>query len=115
MEKEPRKLELLCAKLCSELEKAHNEQWPSLNTPNYTVDRGRKYWKIVINENNPNCYPLRSVWGFINYGNENFNFGDVLKSAGWSKPALNKPRGNLFKGYDVFANRMRIYGPDYLI
>ena len=50
-----------------------------------------------------------SVWGFINVGNPNFEVGDVLKSAGWKTPALNKARGNILKGYDVRHNKMRIY------
>ena len=40
--------------------------------------------------------------------------GDVLKAAGWKTPALNKARGNLFDGYNIDPNSMRIYGPDYL-
>ena len=27
---------------------------------------------------------------------------------------LNAPRGNLFEGYPIPPNSMRIYGPDYL-
>ena len=115
MTKEPRKLELLCIKLCKELEHAHSKAWPNLNTPNFTFSKGRKYWKIVHNENNENSYPKRSVWGFINFGNDKFDFGDVIKANGWSTPTLNKARGNLFSGYHIPANSMRIYGPDYLI
>ena len=43
-----------------------------------------------------------------------FKEGDVLKCAGWKTPALNAPRGNLFEGYPIPPNSMRIYGPDYL-
>ena len=37
--------------------------------------------------------------------------GDVLKAAGWSAPALNSPRGNLYKGYKI--DRRTVYGPGY--
>ena len=45
--------------------------------------------------------------------NKKFNEGDVLKAAGWSTPALNKPRGNILEQKYVIQG-MRIYGPDYL-
>ena len=48
---------------------------------------GRSYLKIVTDN---------SVWGFINLKNKKFKEGDLLKPAGWSTPALNKPRGNIF-------------------
>jgi hypothetical protein len=58
---------------------------------------------------------MKSAWGFINKKDFNhFKKGDVLKCAGWKTPALNQPRGNLFNGYDINPNSMRIYGPDYL-
>ena len=94
--------------------KAHKSQWKTLNTPNYTVEKGRKYWKIVSTATGDSSYQGSTVWGFINVANENFKFGDVLKVAGWRTPALNKPRGNLFDGYDVTARSSRIYA-DYLI
>ena len=112
---ETKKLDILCLKLCTELMKAHKSQWENLNTPDYTVQKGRKYWKIVSTATGDSSYQGSTVWGFIIVANEKFIFGDVLKAAGWRTPALNKPRGNLFDGYDVTANRMRIYGPDYLI
>lgn len=111
---ETKKLDILCLKLCTELMKAHKSQWKTLNTPNYTVEKGRKYWKIVSTATGDSSYQGSTVWGFINVANENFKFGDVLKAAGWRTPALNKPRGNLFDGYDVTARSSRIYGPDYL-
>ncbi len=62
---------------------------------------GNKYLKIV-SEN--------SVWGFINLGNPKFKEGDLLKAAGWSAPALNKPRGNIFDHNYV----INWTGPKYL-
>ena len=37
--------------------------------------------------------------------------GDVLLAQGWAGPALNKPRGNLYKGFEI--NRRTVYGPGY--
>ena len=107
-------LEQLCQKLCDDLLKEHLKQYPTLTEYSYEYKVSRKYIKIIMNSANQ-----RSVWGFINRfefrkGNTGILFkeGDVLKSAGWATPALNAPRGNLFKGYDIFG--MRKYGPDYL-
>ena len=62
---------------------------------------GNKYLKIVSKN---------SVWGFINLGNPKFKEGDLLKAAGWSAPALNKPRGNIFDHNYV----INWTGPKYL-
>ena len=75
---ETKKLDILCLKLCTELMKAHKSQWKNLNTPNYTVEKGRKYWKIVSTATGDSSYQGSTVWGFINVANENFKFGDVL-------------------------------------
>ncbi len=61
---------------------------------------GKKYVKIISSG---------SVWGFINVGNPNFKKGDILKAAGWSTPALNKARGNIFEDYVI-----KWTGPCYL-
>ena len=62
---------------------------------------GTKYLKIVTE---------KSVWGFINLKNKNFKEGDILKASGWSAPALNKPRGNIFNNnYEISWT-----GPKYL-
>lgn len=67
----------------------------------FTVKRGSKYTKI-IQENR--------VWGFVvNADNDKFKAGDILKAASWNAPALNKPRGNIFEGYDIEWT-----GPRYL-
>ena len=107
-------LEQLCQKLCDDLLKEHQRQYPTLTDYSYEYKGSRKYIKIIMNSGNQ-----RSVWGFINRfefqkGNTGITFkeGDVLKSAGWATPALNAPRGNLFEGYQIMG--MRKYGPDYL-
>ena len=107
-------LEQLCQKLCDDLLKEHQRQYPTLTDYSYEYKVSRKYIKIIMNSGNQ-----RSVWGFINRfefqkGNTGITFkeGDVLKSAGWATPALNAPRGNLFEGYQIMG--MRKYGTDYL-
>ena len=62
---------------------------------------GNKYLKIITE---------KSVWGFVNLGNKKFKEGDILKASGWSAPALNKPRGNIFNdNYEISWT-----GPKYL-
>ena len=107
-------LEQLCQKLCDDLLKEHQRQYPTLTDYSYEYKVSRKYIKVISNSGNQ-----RSVWGFINRfefqkGNTGITFkeGDVLMSAGWATPALNAPRGNLFEGYQIMG--MRKYGPDYL-
>ena len=46
----------------------------------------------------------RSAWGFINLEN-----GDVLKTDGWKKPALNFSRGNIYNA-DHGASRLKWTG-----
>lgn len=94
--------------LCDDIQELHFKEFPTLDDYSWNYEIGRKYIKVISNNK-----WQRSVWGFINVGNTNFNFGDVLKADGWKKPALNKARGNLLDGYKVFG--MRKYGPDYLI
>ncbi len=62
---------------------------------------GRKYLKVVTE---------KSLWGFINLKNIKFKEGDILKGAGYSAPALNKARGNIFNdNYEIAWT-----GPKYL-
>ena len=108
----------LVEKLCEDLTNAMHTRWEhsrGVTTHNYSV--GQKYIRIYSEENGS----MNSAWGFINKkefqkGATGITFkeGDVLKCAGWKTPALNAPRGNLFNGYDINPNSMRLYGPDYL-
>ena len=68
-------------------------------------DNGSKYIKIIETRYGDD----NSVWGFINKGNHNFPLGAVLKPAGWSGPAKNFPRGNLFDGFEI--NQATEFGP----
>ena len=55
------------------------------------VKEGSKYFKIISNTNG-----CSSVLGFIvKYGDKKFLEGDMLKPAGWAKPARNFARGNV--------------------
>lgn len=66
----------------------------------YTV--GKKYIKIITSSG--------SVWGFVVMEPDaQFFEGDILMAAGWSKPARNQARGNVFSGYDIEWT-----GPKYL-
>ena len=70
------------------------------NSLKYSV--GQKYIKVIKD---------RSVWGFVVNTTEDkkFRYGDILKAAGYSTPARNSARGNVFEDYDV-----RWTGPNYL-
>ena len=68
-----------------------------------TVDYGKKYARVV-HENGVQ----RSVHTFVNMIN-----GDILKSGGWSKPAPNGVRGNIFAD-DFGADVVNEYGASYL-
>ena len=107
-----KELQTLVEKLCEDLTNAMHTRWEHTRgetTHNYSV--GQKYIRIFSEEKGQ----PRSAWGFINKKDFNhFKKGDVLKCAGWNTPALNAPRGNLFNGYDINPNSMRLYGPDYL-
>ena len=115
------KVEVLCKELTESLHAAYK------HTANdyYDYSVGKKYIKIISNGSQT------SVWGFINISEftkvrkmervngivikkVTFKEGDVLMSACWNTPALNAPRGNLFKGYSAQGGQ-NMYGPGYLI
>ena len=113
---ENEKLQDAVITLCKDIDEEYKKQWKHYNekASYHTAEVGRSYIKIIsVEDPNSNSYPKRSVWGFINLKNKKFKEGDVLKSAGWSTPALNKARGNLLEQRYVIQG-MRIYGPDYL-
>lgn len=62
------------------------QKW-DLNTK---VIEGKKYIK-VIQENGVFCFVMKEDSG-------RFKKGDILKAAGYNKPALNSPRGNVLTG-----------------
>ena len=68
-----------------------------------TVDYGKKYARVVHANG-----VQRSVHTFVNMIN-----GDILKSGGWSAPAPNGVRGNIFEN-DFGASVVNEYGASYL-
>ena len=97
--------------LCKDITHANHMQWKhTRDSLSHDYSIGKKYIKIFSVEGNQS----RSVWGFINVANDKFKVGDVLMSAGWKTPALNKARGNLYEGYDIIPGSLRLHGPDYL-
>jgi len=65
------------------------------------VKAGQKYIKIVRDN---------SVFAFVNINNPKFKKGDIFKAAGYNKPALNAPRGNVLEG----GYHIQWTGPLYL-
>jgi hypothetical protein len=81
---------------------------------------GKKYLRVVSGAFDEG---QTSVWGFValsdfkvknkkKTGGDFIEFkeGDLLKSAGWSTPALNAPRGNIFNE----DYKINWTGPNYL-
>jgi hypothetical protein len=71
-----------------------------------SVSSGRVYDKVISKDNQT------SVWGFIvKADTAKFKKGDILMAAGWSAPATNKARGNIF---EETVNDVQWTGPRYL-
>jgi|SRR5210317_812053 len=73
-----------------------NESMAIEFTKSWEIMPGKKFVKLVSK---------KSVHSFIVKedmytpgGQIQFKKGDVLKAASWSKPAMNRPRGNIFEG-----------------
>mgnify|MGYP001626643217 FL=1 len=67
---------------------------------------GPKYIKITTKTRNQEM-----VWGFVMKADDaKFQAGDILKAAGWSAPARNRARGNIFGDYKI-----QWTGPNYLV
>ena len=62
------------------------QKWDS----NTKVTEGKKYIKVV-QENGVFCFIMKEDSG-------RFKKGDILKAAGYNKPALNSARGNVLEG-----------------
>ena len=68
-----------------------------------TYYMGKKYVKVVTNE---------SVCAFVVActNDKKFQYGDILKPAGWKTPARNFARGNIFDSVDKRFARVRWTG-----
>ena len=66
----------------------------------FVVKSGQKYVKIMSGNGGT---VGGSCWGFIvKEDTSKFKKGDILKPAGWNKPATNAPRGNVLDGmYEI--------------
>jgi len=78
------------------------------------VNLGRKYAKVILKgrEWGPQNTPMtlnrhKSVHSFID-----MHTGDILKAAGWSAPAPNGVRGNIFS-FDCGASVVNEHGCNY--
>ena len=111
--------------LCDGLTQQIRDKYKHAVNDYYTYKVGKKYIK-VISVHGDSRGGQQSVWGFVNLNefvkarkmtnevkNVTFKEGDILMAAGWNTPALNVPRGNLFKGYPVSDQCQ--HGPSYLI
>ena len=69
-----------------------NESMNKNFTEGWVVKEGQKYIKILTNNGG-------SAWAFVVKNDTGkFKKGDILKCAGWSKPATNAARGNVIDG-----------------
>ena len=62
--------------------------------------KGSKYVKVVHNTSWDDCLGPKSVHSFVvlSHKDGKFQFGDILKAAGWATPAKNFKRGNVLTG-----------------
>ena len=75
------------------------------------VDNWDKKWDYKVGQKYIKVTHDTGVFGFVMMQDyKHFKRGDVLKAAGYNKPALNAPRGNVLEGnYPI-----RLTGPLYL-
>jgi hypothetical protein len=79
---------------------AHTQaNFPSLDAPTFSAERGQKYIRIVVEK------PQRSVFCFVDA-----QTGDILKAAGWKTPAKGA-RGHIRNG----AKDVTPYGAVYKV
>lgn len=83
---------------CQMISDKHMERYPRLEKPVITYTEGKRYVKLARDG---------SVHCFVDMTN-----GDVLKAAGWNKPAKHA-RGNIFDDHNGLR-WMGEYGPAYL-
>ena len=69
----------------------------------FKISKGKKYIK-VINDNCVKCFIVNTTEDKV------FEYGDILKPAGWNAPARNYKRGNVLEGNYL----MNWTGPVYM-
>ena len=69
----------------------------------FEIRKGKKYIK-VINDNTVKCFIVNTTEDKV------FEYGDILKPAGWNAPARNYKRGNVLDGNYL----MNWTGPIYM-
>jgi len=69
----------------------------------FKISKGQKYIK-VINDNSVKCFIVNTTEDKV------FDYGDILKPAGWNAPARNYKRGNVLEGNYL----MNWTGPVYM-
>jgi len=69
----------------------------------FEIRKGKKYIK-VINDNAVKCFIVNTTEDKV------FDYGDILKPAGWNAPARNYKRGNVLEGNYL----MNWTGPVYM-
>ena len=85
-----------------------NDNMKSEFQNSWRIEPGQKYIKLV-SKNSVHSFIVKQDM-FTPGGQVKFKKGDVLKAASWSKPAMNRPRGNVFEGHYP----MQWTGPLYL-
>ena len=70
---------------------SRNDNMKNRFASNFTVNKGKKYFK-VINDNAVKCFIVNTTEDKV------FQYGDILKPAGWNAPARNRARGNVLDG-----------------
>lgn len=89
----------------TEIEKQIREKMENSFNAGLTYEEGKVYIKVITSDGSS-----RSVHSFIvKADGPKFKAGDILKAAGWSAPAKNQARGNIFGQYQI-----RWTGPNYL-
>lgn len=95
------------AKVQADSNAALTSQYPGTNgydpSKTFTVTFGRKYAKVISTDSNGSG---GGVWGFIDIAT-----GDLLKAAGWAKPAKHA-RGHISTA--AYGKNYRWTGPNYL-